>query len=345
MKTTSDVNTIDSVNSASKRHWGMHLLEIEITYQCNLQCLHCYNRYEQNQEMPLKDIVSLIETASDQGVQKLIITGGEACLHSQFEQLCSVLTKRRREFSGIRHFVLQTNGHSNQKCTDDMLRAFDIVHISYDLDDNPLRPIKTRKQVDFITRLKQLGIHAYFFVTLHKGNINRIDEIIQLGKQEGIPLAFNLCSNNEEDNTYLLSRQETIDVINTLIDLEKEGAIRPFKHPFTSIIRNKESEHYVGNRGGCTAGIASCVVKANGDVISCPFLRVSCGNIYNQELQAIWASSEIFAQLRNRRNYTGCGECKHLSYCGGCRKSALDTSGSITGYDATCILADWQSKR
>lgn len=41
-------------------------------------------------------------------------------------------------------------------------------------------------------------------------------------------------------------------------------------------------------KGGCTAGIASCTILSNGDVIPCPFFRKVVGNVYDEELENIW---------------------------------------------------------
>ena len=221
-----------------------------------------------------------------------------------------------------------------------MLQAFDIIHVSFDLDKNPLRLIDTKSQIAYIKRLQKLGIFAYFFVTIHKKNKDLIDDIVSLTNNNEIPISFNMCCNNHQNEKYLLSKDECIEIINKLLCLEKSGMIRPFKHPYVNVLRDLSSENYIGNRGGCTAGIASCVIKANGDVIPCPFLRIPSGNIYEDNIETIWENSDLLRSLRNRSLYKTCGQCKHVSYCGGCRKNALDHSGKITGYDTNCILTN-----
>ena len=37
-------------------------IELEITKSCNLRCKHCFQKYHPNDEMPLKKMVSIIET-------------------------------------------------------------------------------------------------------------------------------------------------------------------------------------------------------------------------------------------------------------------------------------------
>lgn len=137
---------------------------------------------------------------------------------------------------------------------------------------------------------------------------------------------------------YLLSSVQKVYAIKKLLKFYKNKQILNFKHPMTSIIENRSSEKFIGIKGGCTAGIASCVVFANGDVAPCPFLRIKCGNVYENDLKNIWFNSESLYKLRYRKKYDEpCGSCKYISFCGGCRKEALEKTGKLDGADLTCI--------
>jgi radical SAM protein with 4Fe4S-binding SPASM domain len=90
-------------------------------------------------------------------------------------------------------------------------------------------------------------------------------------------------------------------------------------------------------RGGCTAGVAACVVDPSGNVFPCPFLREKAGNIYEQSLSKIWTNSKLFKKLRDRDTFSrSCRNCSLLYFCGGCRNRALKHTGKITGADPLC---------
>ena len=319
-------------------NWGMHLLEIEITYRCNLNCLHCYNRYETNIDMSYQTISNLIQTASKHSVQKLVLTGGEACMHPDFYKISSFIKENRASLNQIKAFVLQTNGYAAEKCSKEELSAFDIVHISFDTNDNGVRVIDSDKQIQFAKKLKEWNIYSYFFVTINKNNLYNIQKIVDLANLNDIPIAFNFCTSNNKDENILLNQEDIKKVFKELIALQNKGKIRPLKHPYMAIYRQTYSDTYIGNRAGCTAGIASCVVKADGSVIPCPFLRINCGNIYDSSLEDIWYNSENFNKIRNRAMYDQCGSCKYVSYCGGCRKTAFEATGKLQGMDPDCII-------
>ncbi len=235
--------------------------------------------------------------------------------------------------------VLQTNGIVRRKNLD-MLKGFKVVHISYEPDDSTVRKIVGADIIRLALDLKDRGIYPYLFVTVHQGNINRIDTMVDTANSLGLDIGFNLCISTHESPELVLSPKQTIETSQKLLDLYLAKRILRFTSPLVAVIQDKQSDGYIGNRGGCTAGIATCSVTVDGDVIPCPFFRtVSAGNIHVQTLEDIWLGSPIFDSLRARNKFDEpCGSCKHLSYCGGCRKRALDSSGKLTGADPGCFL-------
>ncbi len=315
----------------------MHLLEIEITTRCNLNCKHCYNRENKNIDMPLDEIIYYINFANDNNISKLVISGGEACLHKDFKKLAEYLLKNRKKLPNIKKIVLQSNGRIGNFDLD-KLKGFDMIHLSFDVDNNEAREINSNKTLELANDIKKHGLNCYLFATVHSKNINYIDKIIELANKSNNQIAFNLCCDTGHNSEFILTIKQKIDTINKLLKYEKEGKINKLKHPYANSLKGltKDGEYRI--MGGCTAGIATCTLLANGDVIPCPFLRVVAGNIHEDSLENIWLNSELFKKLRDRRSYDMCGKCKYNTYCGGCRKSALQTSKSITGMDLNCII-------
>lgn len=315
----------------------MHLLEIEITTRCNLNCKHCYNRENKNIDMPYDDIIKYINFANDNEVQKLVISGGEACLHKDFKKLCAYLKNNRANLKTIKKIILQSNGLIEKNNLEE-LSGFDMIHLSFDVDNNEAREISSKKTLELANKIKSYGMNCYLFATVHSKNINYIDKIVKLANDSNNQIAFNLCCDTGHNSDFLLSLKQKKYAIEKLLKYEEEGKINKLKHPYV----NSFKEMTVPNEkyrimGGCTAGIATCTVLANGDVIPCPFLRVVAGNIYQQPLEDIWLNSKLFNQLRDRKKYQVCGKCKYLAYCGGCRKSAFQTSGRADGFDYNCV--------
>ena len=85
----------------------MHLLEIEITTRCNLNCKHCYNRENKNIDIPYEELIYYINFANENNVSKLVISGGEACLHKDFKKFFTYMMNNRKKLKNIKKIILQ----------------------------------------------------------------------------------------------------------------------------------------------------------------------------------------------------------------------------------------------
>ena len=317
---------------------SMHMLELEITTKCNLNCLHCYNRENKNIDMDYADIVKYINFANENKIHTFTLSGGEACLHPKFNEICTYLKENKNKLNNIGKITLQTNGYI-QNMNLEKLQGFDYIHLSFDVDQNGARNINSERTIELAKELKTLDIKPYLFTTVHKYNLNYIDEIVKIANENNIPIAFNFCIDTGKDKEFLLNKEEKIFAIQKLLEYEKNGKINKLKHPYVNSYKKmklKDDEKFK-IKGGCTAGIASCSILANGDVIPCPFVRIKAGNIHEESLEKIWFESKLFKEIRNRKKYEICGNCKYLSYCGGCRKSAYQGTNKINGFDINCI--------
>lgn len=312
---------------------GLHLLEVEITTRCDLDCLHCYNRTNKKQDLPLAEIIKLLDFAEENNVSKFIISGGEAILHPEFKELIKIIKSKKRNLKT----VIQSNGLIGQ-LDPELIKAFDIVHLSFEVDGSEVRKSSEQNILRSARKFIDAGIYAYLFSTIHPGNIELIDKMVDTANGHSIDIAFNLCIPGENDQLRL-SRAQRVAAINKLHELYVQKRTLRFTSPFAAILKEQKTESYLGIKGGCTAGVAACSVLPNGDVVPCPFFRLKAGNIYEQDLKDIWLGSVVFSALRNRTNFQEpCGNCEYLSYCGGCRVRAYKETKNLMGFDPDCIL-------
>jgi len=313
---------------------GMHVLEVEITTRCNLNCKHCYNRTSKIVDLSISDILSLYEFANKKNVKRFVISGGEAVLHPNFTTLASKLNKLRPRNTEV---IIQSNGLIGNEDIK-LIKAFDVVHLSFEPDNSNVRNSSVKKTIELAEKLIAAGIRTYFFTTVHPGNIDKVDWMIQIANLHNIDIGFNLCISSHKDKLDL-TKEQKIATIQKLYQLSQDKKILRFSSPFTSIFKEQKTQQYNGIKGGCTAGIAACVVLPNGDIIPCPFLRVKAGSIYKEGLEKAWLNSNVFKTLRNRVLFQGpCGSCDYLSHCGGCRAQAYNRDRNLSDYDPGCIL-------
>lgn len=312
---------------------GMHLLEVEITTKCNLNCAHCYNRTGKKYDMPLERIIDLIGFAEDHGVSKFVVSGGEAVLHPNFDDISDFIGSANLKTKTI----IQSNGMIGTVDLD-KVKSFDIVHLSFDVDHSDVRRISVNQTLQTARRLIDAGVYTYLFATIYPGNIDKIDWMVDVANESGVDISFNLCIPGDKETLQLMPNQR-LSLIKKLHNLYLDKRTLRFSSPYVAVLKGQSTQKYDGIRGGCTAGIAACVILPNGDVAPCPFFRLKAGNIYDQSLQEIWLESRVFNTLRDRSAYVEpCGSCEYLSYCGGCRARAYEQNGKLNDCDVDCIL-------
>lgn len=314
---------------------GLHILELEITSRCNLNCLHCYNRPQKHADLPIGKIREIFLLARENRVSTFVISGGEARMHPDFDKLASFL--KNTDKGGMR-VILQTNGTMTDSSFIDDAKLFDAVHISFDTSD--LVRADSSSNISLAKTLKENGIYSYLFTTLHSGNYKNVDRIAGIASRNGIPIGFNVCLPTEKQGSALaVPVKDFKDLEKKLFGMSQAGKILRYSSPLTAVFSPEKAVGYQGNLGGCVAGIASCVVSFDGQVLACPFFRVPAGNIFSGGLPEIWMESELFNAIRDRRKYDSpCGDCPYISYCGGCRNRALKLGGSILAADPLCHL-------
>lgn len=311
---------------------GMHILEIEITTRCNLRCIHCYNRNDKNLDLPLEKFIELYNFANKNNVWRFIVSGGEAILHPKFNEIVNFIRKNKHKFE----LVLQTNGLLINDNILEKIKIFDLIHISYDLSEK-LRKDGS-KSLNLAKKLKNRGIGCYLFSTICKTNFNLIDKMVKKANQTGVPIGFNTCVPVTKFNSdFIMSKAEFVETEKKLFNLFLENKILRYSSPLIAVFDKNKEGFYQGIKGGCLAGIATCVISAKGELYPCPFFRISGGNVFDRSLKDLWLNSELLKQFRDRQKFEEpCGSCEFLSFCGGCRERAYLNSGKLTGNDPMC---------
>ncbi len=70
---------------------------IEITFRCNLRCVHCYiSDYSGDGEMTTPEILRILDEIADAGCLWLLLTGGEVLSRTDFPEI--YLHAKRRGF-------------------------------------------------------------------------------------------------------------------------------------------------------------------------------------------------------------------------------------------------------
>jgi AdoMet-dependent heme synthase len=323
---------------------GLHIVEIEITNRCNLNCTHCYVKKDTITDLPYEKVIELIDKCAELNVTRIVLTGGEALLHKNCIEFANYAKDK-----GIPEVILFSNGLLiNEKNVND-LKVFNFVQISIDVPpkrENSLRIQYSDRIEKAINTLKTNNIDVTLLATLHKSLVPYIDELVSYAKEKEARIAFNKLvpiGKDPELKKECLDKDELRITLKKIGDYTDEGVNIGCSDPLLFLAHKKRMEHFQnikrpGITGGCTAGIAALYVDCKGDVLPCPFIHLSDRNVFDNSLDKIWFESPLFNKIRNRRNYDLCGSCQFVLCCGGCRAASYYNNDKIDGADPNCLL-------
>lgn len=323
---------------------GLLTVMFEITHKCNWNCSHCYLGDKEPIELETELIYKVLDECKALGVREIVITGGEPTLHKDWRDILKYALQH--EFS----IQLETINTELKDEDIDLLRKIDEIHLSIDAPperESVIRPPKYNNDIfKFTEKLRSEGCNPFLFHTLHRENLNYMEELIELANEIGVPIRFNFLlkeGNAATLNDHLfLSKQEIKHVFFKLYEEYRKGRIPRSRVIYQCLVDPEYKEACKNSDrpiiGGCIAGIASCTITPYGDVIPCPHFRKPVGNLRKEELKDIWFDAPLFNKLRDRNNLKDpCGTCGYRSICGGCRAAAYRATGDVCEADPNCF--------
>ncbi|WP_101003620.1 GTP 3',8-cyclase MoaA [Helicobacter pylori] len=109
-------------------------IRVSVTKQCNFRCQYCMpttplNFFDDEELLPLDNVLEFLKIAIDEGVKKIRITGGEPLLRKGLDEFIAKLHAYNKEVA----LVLSTNGFLLKKMAKDLKNAgLSRVNVSLD---------------------------------------------------------------------------------------------------------------------------------------------------------------------------------------------------------------------
>ena len=315
---------------------------IELTYRCNLRCIHCYLDRRSNlestiaRELTTQQIIAIIDQISDAGCLLLLLTGGEPLSRNDFPEIYQHAKKR-----GLILTVF-TNG---TLVTDAILELFKAlppyaVEISlYGASQTTYEKITGIKGsyaqcMNGITSLLQHKINVKLKTILMTLNKHEFSEIENIAKSLGVKFRFDAsispCLNgNKAPLNLRVFPEEAVE--KEFADRER---LRLWREYF---MRNQEplnsDKLYV-----CSAGLTMFHIDPYGKLKPC----LSCNEIQydlsNGDFLSGWHTAiPKIMEKRVPSNYP-CNHCNKVALCNHCPADAELETGSA------CIPSEYQCK-
>jgi mycofactocin radical SAM maturase len=322
----------------------------ELTYACNLACVHCLSSSGRRdpRELTTAECLAVIDELQAMQVFYVNIGGGEPTVRRDFWEILDYATAHD---VGVK---FSTNG---SRITDEAaarVAANDYVDIQVSLDgataavnDAVRGPGSFATAIRALERLAEAGAPSFkISVVITRENMEELDDFESLADHFGAQLRLTrlrpsgrgadvwdrlhpTASQQRQLYDWLLERGDKVLTGDSFFHLAAYGQPLP-------------------GLNMCGAGRVVCLIDPIGDVYACPFAihdAFRAGNLRAPGgFTSIWRESELFADLRQPQTGGACASCSQFDSCrGGCMAAKFFTGLPLTGPDPECVLGNGES--
>ncbi len=320
----------------------------ELTYGCNLSCVHCLSSsgVRDPRELSGDQARAFLDELVAMRVFYVNIGGGEPTLRPDFVELVEYAVSRR---VGVK---FSTNGTTMTQARARRYAEMDYLDIQISLDgasassNDPVRGEGTfDAALRAMGRLAAAGFGAFkVSVVVTRLNAGELGEMLELAGRFGAELR-------------LTRLRPAGRGVASWSDLRPTSAQLRNVHAFLTShpeVLTGDSFFHLGPLGAeplaglnlCGAGRVVCLVDPVGDVYACPFVmypQFRAGSILDPGgFGEVWRDSALFGGLRQPPSGTDgnvCNACGSYGAChGGCMAAKFATGLPLDGPDPECVL-------
>ena len=319
----------------------------ELTYACNLQCVHCLSSSGQRDERELstEEAKKILDDLRDLQVFYINIGGGEPMVRRDFFELLEysvangigvkfstngafIDEEKARRLAAMDYLDIQISLDGVDAATNDAVRG----EGSYDMAIRAMENLKAANFGQFkisvvVTRHNVSQLDQFKALADHYGAQLRITRLRPAGR--GADTWHELHPTNAQQREiydWLLKHGENVLTGDSFFHLNALGESLP-------------------GLNMCGAGRVVCLIDPIGDVYACPFVihdEFKAGNVRDEGgFAKVWKQSDLFLSLRQPQSAGACASCGAFDACqGGCMAAKFFTGLPLDGPDPECVGGD-----
>jgi mycofactocin radical SAM maturase len=316
----------------------------ELTYACNLACVHCLSSSGRRdpRELSTAECKAVIDELQRMQVFYVNIGGGEPTIRSDFWELVDYATAHQ---VGVK---FSTNGSRITAEAATRLAASDYVDVQLSLDGATAEVNDAvRGEGSYATAIRAMdnlaaagfvGFKISVVVTTH--NVTQLDAFKELADQYGAQLRLTRLRPSGRGAEVWHELHPSADQQRLLYEwLLAHGEQVLTGDSFFHLAAYGES---LPGLNLCGAGRVVCLIDPVGDVYACPFAiheEFLAGNVrLPGGFTGVWRHSPLFADLRSPQTGGACQSCSAYDSCrGGCMAAKFFTGLPLDGPDPECV--------
>ena len=323
----------------------------ELTYACNLACVHCLSSSGRRdpRELTTAEALAVLDELRDLQVFYVNIGGGEPMIRRDFLQIVEhaidggigvkfstngafIDAERARRFAAMDYLDIQISLDGTDAATNDAVRGAG-SHAT---------------ALAAMGHLRDAGFEDFkVSVVVTRHNVDQLDDFRALADDHGATLRVTRLrpSGRGADSWHELhpTQAQQRQIYEWLLahgDRVLTGD--SFFH------LNALGEQPLPGLNLCGAGRVVCLIDPIGDVYACPFVihdEFKAGSVRDEGgFTAVWRSSDLFRDLRRPQSAGACVSCGSYDACqGGCMAAKFFTGIPLDGPDPECVGGDGES--
>ena len=324
----------------------------ELTYACNLQCVHCLSSSGRRdpRELSTAEAKQVLDELRDLQVFYINIGGGEPMVRADFFELVEYAINPSGGRAGI-GVKFSTNGTYIDAAKARRLASMEYLDIQISIDgvdaatNDAVRGAGSyamaRRAMDHLATAGFGPFKISVVVTRH--NVDQLDEFKALADSYGAQLRITRLrpsgrgadtwhdlhptkAQQRQLYVWLLAKGDTVLTGDSFFHLNALGESLP-------------------GLNMCGAGRVVCLIDPIGDVYACPFVihdQFKAGTVRDDGgFARVWKHSELFRGLREPQSAGACASCGSYDACqGGCMAAKFFTGLPLDGPDPECVGGD-----
>ena len=316
--------------------------QFDLTYHCNLDCIHCYVAKENRHELKTSEVIDAVDQLATLGTLYLGLSGGEILTRENFFEIAG--------YARDLHFALNisTNGTLIDKKMADKLSNISPNRVSFSIYSmNPKIHDKItgvsgslENTIKAVKMLKNRDIPIRIINIIMKPNINEYHQVYQMAKKLDVEF--------QADPQITPKTDGSLEPLNYQIN-DKE-LCRILADPLLNYHLKEDytETDYTGifNDLPCSAANNFFYISPYGDVFPCSQFPLLCGNLKENSLDEIWYNSPNMLEASNLRmsSLPVCSKCEIIDYCRYCPGlSILEEDDIMTPPSRCCKEAELRS--
>lgn len=306
------------------------VVHFDLTYRCNLRCVHCYLTGGKKQsECITEEIKNILEQLAEAGTLYLTFSGGEIFLR---KDLPEIVREARKLHFAVR--LLTSGTLIDDEMVDEIAKWHpEMVAFSvYDLDPSvhdgiTKRPGSLAKTLNVISALRERSIPIKISSVLMQSNIGGYRRLYSFAKEIGAQFQVDYRITPKTDGSqtplqYHITEPEVKQVLgDPVFSREYEATDSDPAQGYSGVF----------NEIPCGAGHMSCYISPYGMITPCVQVSIECGSLREKSFLEVWSNSLELKAFRAIRfsDMPKCAKCKLFAYCRPCPGLNLVETGDL----------------